>query len=432
MTTGRNPQVDRNVDWVQDEDNNVVGFMQNERQRVDILTARNGTLDDASRAALASSGLNLGASASVLNLKASNSRITSSALASSGYQTAIVQVVGDSFPQGRGSMGNGDVGARAQAWPIQMASVLTQAGCIVKADSFCGWGSVSPSTIDGFVAFDPRFSYTGTVTKYSGIAGLGYEMFQLAAGATLTFTPGFTFDRFDLFYAGKASGATSTFTVSDGVGVKATVDCNVGAAAIQTTSVTLAANTTAVTFTGGVAASTLSFGIARTAAAPVVNLINCGQAGKPVQQWAPSAASAPYGTQASLDLLDTGLNVVTIIDGWYNDLKTPRTLAQFQSDFRALCAWAKSKGDVWYVNYAKLTPAQVDEATFQLWSQAAIGIVINEYDGIVVDMSKVLSDNAAIYAQGLMNADLLHLKKGGHSIVARTVANAMLSSLSLG
>lgn len=56
MTTGRNPQVDSNVDWVQDEDNNVIGFMQNERQRVDILTARNGSLDDASRAALVASG----------------------------------------------------------------------------------------------------------------------------------------------------------------------------------------------------------------------------------------------------------------------------------------------------------------------------------------------------------------------------------------
>lgn len=31
MTTGRNPQIDRNIDWVQDEDNNVIGFMKNER-----------------------------------------------------------------------------------------------------------------------------------------------------------------------------------------------------------------------------------------------------------------------------------------------------------------------------------------------------------------------------------------------------------------
>ena len=60
------------------------------------------------------------------------------------------------------------------------------------------------------------------------------------------------------------------------------------------------------------------------------------------------------------ELHDTGLNSVTVIDGWYNDLKTPRTLAQLQADLRALCAWVKSKGDLLYVNHAKLNPSQVD------------------------------------------------------------------------
>jgi len=389
-------------------------------------------LDDASRAALASSGLNLGASASVLNLKASNTTITRNMLASSGVTRGILQFVGDSFIQGRGANGNGDVGARPKSWPVQAVSVLNTLGYTAQADSVCGWGSVSPSTIDGYIAYDPRVSYSGTVTKYSGIAGLGYEMFQLAAGATLTFTPGGTFDTVDVFYAAKAAGATSTFTVSDAGGVKATIDCNVGTAAIQKTTVTLAAGSTYVTFTGGAAASTISFFKTRTAANPVIEAINCGQSGKPVQQWAPTAGAAPYGTQASLDLVDSGLSAVTVIDGWYNDLKTPRTLTQLQTDLRALCAWAKTNGDLWYVNYAKLNPAQVDEATFTLWSQAAIDIVINEYDGVVVNMAKIIPDNAAAYTQGLINADLLHLQKGGHTLTARAFANAMTSCIALG
>lgn len=399
----------------------------------DVATKRGTTgqtvLDDASRVALSVSGAPLSAVGSVRNLKASNTTTTRNMFALSGVVRGILQFVGDSFPQGRGANGNGDVGARAKAWPTQVVSILNAQGISAQADSVCGWGSVSPSTIDGYVAYDPRVSYSGTVTKYSGIAGLGYEMFQLAAGATLTFTPGGTFDTVDVFYAAKASGATGTFTVSDAGGVKATIDCNVGTAAIQTQTVTLAAGSTYVTFTGGASASTISFFKTRTAANPVIEAINCGQAGKPVQQWAPSAASAPYGTQASLNLLDTGLNSVTVIDGWYNDLKTPRTLAQLQADLRALCAWAKSKGDIWYVNYAKLNPAQVDDATFSLWSQAAMDIVVNEYDGVVIDLSKLLPDNSAANAQGLMNADLLHLTKGGHTICARLVASALMQSM---
>jgi len=367
----------------------------------------------------------------VSNLKLSNTTTTRNMLASSGSTRGILQFVGDSFIQGRGANGNGDVGARPKSWPVQAVALINSLGFSAQADSVCGWGSVSPSTIDGYIAYDPRVTYSGTVTKYSGIAGLGYEMFQLAAGATLTFTPGGTFDTVDVFYAAKAAGATSTFTVSDAGGVKGTIDCNVGTAAIQTTTVTLAAGSTYVTFTGGAAASTIAFFKTRTAANPVIEAINCGQAGKPVQQWAPSAASAPYGTQASLNLLDTGLSAVTVIDGWYNDLKTPRTLAQLQTDLRALCAWAKTKGDLWYVNYAKLNPAQVDDATFALWSQAAKDIVTNEYDGVFIDMSKVLPDNAVALSQGLINSDLLHLQKGGHTLTARAFVNALTSTLAL-
>lgn len=368
---------------------------------------------------------------SVVNLKASNTVKTRNILASSGYRRGVLQFVGDSFIQGRGAAGSGDVGARSKAWPTQAVSILNSLGIPAQADSVCGWGSVSPSTIDGYVAYDPRVSYTGTVTKYAGIAGLGYEMFQLAAGATLTFTPGGTFDTVEVFYAAKASGATGTFTVSDAGGVKATVDCNVGTAAIQTTTVTLAPGSTYVTFTGGASASTIAFWKTRTASNPVIEAINCGQAGKPVQQWSPSAASAPYGTQASLNLLDGSLDVSTVVDGWYNDLKTPRTLTQLKGDLRSLCAWAKTKGDLWYVNYPKLNPAQVNEATFQLWSQAARDIVINEYDGVFVDISQIISDNASAFSQNLINADLLHLQKGGHTLVARAFVNALTATMSL-
>lgn len=60
MTTGRNPQVDRNVDWVQDEDNNVLGFMQDGRTQVNIMTARNGVLDDVSKSLLPGAGVAIG------------------------------------------------------------------------------------------------------------------------------------------------------------------------------------------------------------------------------------------------------------------------------------------------------------------------------------------------------------------------------------
>lgn len=365
------------------------------------------------------------------NLKASNTTTTRRVLASSGSARGIIQVVGDSYAQGRYSAGNTDVGARKFAWPTLLSALFTAYGCPSQADSVCGWGSVTPSTIGGYIAYDPRVTYSGTVTKYSGIAGLGYEMFQLAAGATLTFTPGGTFDTVDVFYAAKAAGATSTFTVSDAGGVKATIDCNVGTAAIQTTTVTLAAGSTYVTFTGGAAASTISFFKTRTASNPVIELINCGQAGKPMQQWAPTAASAPYGTQASLNLLDGSTPTVTIAEGWYNDLKQPRTLAQYSADLRAFCSWAKTNGDLWFVNYAKLNPAQVDEATFQLWSSTARDIVINEYDGVWIDVPSLLSDNAALFAQGLIASDLLHLQKGGHAIVAKAVADALFSTMAI-
>jgi len=49
-----------------------------------------------------------------------------------------------------------------------------------------------------------------------------------------------------------------------------------------------------------------------------------------------------------------------------------------------------------------------------------------------VNMAKVIPDNAAAYTQGLMNADLLHLQKGGHTLTARAVANAMASCIALG
>ena len=366
----------------------------------------------------------------VYNLKASNTTVSRNALASAGFTRSIIQCVGDSFVQGRYSAGNTDVGARKFSWPVLLAALLSGAGIPAQADSVCGWGSVTPSTIDGYVAYDPRVSYTGTVTKYSGIAGLGYEMFQLAAGATLTLTPGVTFDTIDVFYAAKASGATGVFTVSDAGGVKATIDCNVGTAAIQTQTVTLAANSTYVTFTA-TSTCTISFFVPRTASKPVIDVINCGQAGKPMQQWAPTAAAAPYGTQASLNLLDGSLPAITIFDGWYNDYKSGRTLAQFSADLRAFCTWAKTKGDIWFVNYAKLDPVQVDAATFKLWSETAMRIVIDEFDGVVVDIAKIIPDNATAVAQGIMASDKLHLQKGGHTLTARALVTALLSTLDL-
>lgn len=371
-----------------------------------------------------------GAAYSPENLKTTNTINTRKALASSGLSRSIIQGVGDSFIQGRYSAGNTDVGARKFSWFTLMIANLQSQGVSINGDSVCGWGSVTPSTIDGYVAYDPRVSYTGTVTKYSGIAGLGYEMFQLAASATLTFTPGGTFDTVEVYWAAGASGATGTFTVSDAGGVKATIDCSLNPGAVRTQVVTLAAGSTYVTFTAS-STCTIAFFKTRTSSIPQVEAINCGQAGKPMQQWAPTAASAPYGTQASLNLLDGSLPVVTIVEGWYNDLKTPRTLAQYSADLRAFCSWAKSKGDLWFVNYAKLDPSLVDESTFRTWANTAKSIVINEYDGVWIDASALLSDNTSIVSQGLMSSDKLHLQKGGHSIVAKAVSDALISAMAL-
>ena len=365
--------------------------------------------------------------AAALNWKESNTRTLRYMVQASGYERSILLVNGDSLFQARKAAGNGDIGARKFALAPQLAAALTANGYAAQADSVAGWLSPSPNSAAGYIAYDPRVAYSGTVISTPGYAGLGYQMWQIPAAGTVTFTPGGTFDTIDVFWP--ALAGAGTFTVSDGGGVKATIDSSATPGSIRSQTVTLAAGTTAVTFTSTSGNSNIAFWKVRTAAAPGIEVVMSGGAGLPVQQWAPTAVAAPYGTQASIDALTSGLKVCTIQDGWYNDFAASRTLAQYSADLRTVLAYEKTKGDVIFVNYGDLVSSNISQTNYDAWSSAARDIVINEFDLPWIDMSQIVKNNAQAVTAGILDTDTMHFRKPGHTMMRDAVMTQILAMI---
>jgi hypothetical protein len=370
--------------------------------------------------------------AALRNWKKSNTgRIVSlMGRAQSGFSRGRILLIGDSYTAGYAGAGNGFAGGRAQSFGSHLARAMAGRGMAASADWALGDGN--GGDIPTLVGYDPRLVFTGAslLTDFRGIGGSSWTFDT--AGDKVSFTPGGSFDtveilvmanntagvsgNFDVFFNGSG---TAAFTVAsnDLMGVKK-VTLTVPASGTAT-SVQLQRKTNA-TFIAGLGT--------RLAGKPGIEVINAGSTGSPLSIYAlPGTSNGDENTwntrNAATALLDSNALNVTIINGWYNDMDGGATIAATQTHLSNLITAAKAWGDVIFIGYAPLDPADTPLVTYNQW-QDAMYATATAADIPIIDPPAQLPVYATGISQG-MYGDPLHLNGSGHAVIGRAILQAL-------
>ena len=245
MTYGRNPQIDHDIDWVIDEDGNVLGYQRDLRSFAPIvsLSADTGLITNAAQRAAVGEAAGGAQSPYYISKLLSKTGRWATAL-NSGAAAPRVLICGDST-----GVGFGNSSTLTDWRPLGvsklLADALTSAGKPVQSyQNFFGSGYDVAAQI---YSVDSRLSITGSV-PITATKSLGGQQPLMTSGNAITFTPGGTFDTVDIYWYGY-SGAGS-FAVTSNLGSHGTINqSNATSIAGKTTS-SLGGNTTYISLTG--------------------------------------------------------------------------------------------------------------------------------------------------------------------------------------
>lgn len=398
------------------------------------LQQRNGTLDDASLAALQASGFNVGGLPSK-NWKKDNTKNIRAAMAGAASidNRSVFLVEGDSLNAGSGS--DNQAGANLlnnihkRRWTTLMASLLTKAGYQADADWY--GGTASAANAAAIAAMDPRMSFTNTGGSILvGYNAIGSRMIGAnGVGDAITFTPGRTFDRvMTLIGRGSALG-TSSLTCSSDATVRTLTHTN-GFNDLQlvTTSVTPGASSFTLSKATGNNWVAL-FGV-RDSSKPGIEVINTAISGIDLNYFnlTPDSSVNAFCPRVGVPALFADYsNKVVFLDGWFNDRNAGKTLDQMLAiQAQRIQAHKDAGSDVVWIGYPILNPGSIGTDTFNTWYDALQNQAIQMFDIPVIDMRVVMYSYAYGVSMGWY-ADSLHVRAAGQALIAKSVVDAMLS-----
>ena len=370
----------------------------------------------------------------LLNFKLSNT-VNMRAMRAGGVRGRFI-ALGDSFLQGYGSGGNGLVGTRPNGPMAKLAARLSSLGLPARNDYMQGWPSadtvvsnptlVTPANIS---LIDPRVTIVGSSIFSDFFALGGWPIAFTTAGDQITFTPGTQFDTIDLLYAVSpgqgnflvsvdggatlAGGTINDFNASNDI-AKSSVSCPLASS---------------VTLKKGSASSYIIGVSTRRAAVPDVQVICASITGTLLQQ----TATAPdaslfnnFNARKCLPVLaDSSARNVILINGWFNDQQSGRTLGQIQADLATVIAFCKAlpQTDVMFIDYTTADPALLAPATAATFRAGVLATCLAQ-DIPFLDLSKVLPNYADSVARGLMS-DAAHLSGAGQAYTAQLIQTAI-------
>lgn len=127
-----------------------------------------------------------------------------------------IAMIGDSTTAGLGSGSGGTQnlnGAKATAYPAQLAKLFNGAGLTANVNSM--WGNNALAAIAAPSPYDPSLSFAGSGVWSAGPTALGGAMFLNSTTTdALSYTPTTSTDSIDVYYV--QSTGFATFTVKDG------------------------------------------------------------------------------------------------------------------------------------------------------------------------------------------------------------------------
>ncbi|TCK36734.1 hypothetical protein B0G84_5747 [Paraburkholderia sp. BL8N3] len=366
------------------------------------------------------------------NFKKSNTQKLSTIIArgQSSHLRGRIVIIGDSYSAGYGA-GDGDNpnGGRAKCYSSKLASLMALEGINARAD----WtvGTAFTDTIAELIAYDPRLTFTGC-TILDDFNAIGGRMIQLGTATDrMTFTPGNTFDTVEILVASNnQAGVSGNFDVLlNGTSTIFTTIASNDLRGMKKATVSVPATTTAVSVRGKTN-STFIAGIGtRMSTNPGIEIINGAATGQKlfVQATPPTTtgdAETWNNRAASSALLDTNALNCTILNGWYNDKNgAGRTVAQMQADLTTLITFYKQFGDVIFLGYVPLNPADTSLVDFNTWQNAAFA-TCTAADIPYINPPAQSGDNATLMAQGMFGDAGLHFGSAGHALIARMLLGA--------
>lgn len=385
----------------------------------------------AASAAAAAAAMPLRNSAWV-NFKKSNTQRLSSIIArgQSSHLRGRITIIGDSYSAGYGAAdGDNPIGGRAKCFSTKLAALLALKGINARAD----WtvGDAFTGDIPTLIAYDPRLTFTNcsVLAEFDAIGG---HMIQLSATTDrMTFTPGNTFDTVEILVASNnQAGVSGNFDVLlNGTNTIFSTIASNDLLGMKKATVTVPNTTTSVSVRGKTNATFIAGIGTRMSTNPGIEIINGSATGQSihVQAMAPTTTGDDEtwnNRAASTVLLDTNALNCTIVEGWFNDLFLPGTVAQMQTDLATLITFYKQFGDVIFLGYVPLTPVDIAPADFATWQAAAYATCIAA-DIPYIDPPAQLGDNATLLAQGMFGDAGLHFGSAGHALIARMLLGAI-------
>jgi lysophospholipase L1-like esterase len=292
-----------------------------------------------------SRALNAGVHANLYNFTADKFRKWNKAKAKVALGTADAKIlcVGDSNTAGYGTTGSGRTSLNA--WPAVLArSIGTSAyeGMIVPQ-------------VNG-VILNNKVVFAGTWNAPAGSAGLGWASTASIKGywycaennATMTFTPGFTCDSFDVYYFATTTTGTATVQATGGsssnIVAGGTAFTTAPISKMTVTAGSLSdSNTLVITKTGTTAI--YIFGVeAFNSTARKIRVANAGMASTTCSNWSATGASTNATPAKSIQAYAPDL---TIIDLGTNDANVPQTpSATYITALQTVITAAQVSGDV--------------------------------------------------------------------------------------
>lgn len=326
-----------------------------------------------------------------------------------GIANAKLALVGDSTTAGY--PGVTATTNRPQAYPAQLATLLTAQG--IKAGSQSFWGN---NQLPGAVpANDSRVAMTGGWAASGAQVSIGGPMLTTTTAGTLSFTPTANCDTFDVYYVANNSvvainldGGTATNTGGGSFAItKATVTG------------TLAAHTLNLVWTSG---QPFIVGVdAYDSTSKQVSCWNWGRYGAVVSDW--GVAGNTWDPLTALGFFAPDLTVICLT---INDATAGTSLATYNTKMQAIIDKAKLSGDV-ALMVGVPSDTAINAAAVQADFQGRVKALGAVNSCPVVDLTERFVSFATSSALGFYG-DQKHPVAIGYADVARAVARLIMSA----
>lgn len=327
-----------------------------------------------------------------------------------GTRNVNMLFLGDSTFRGLNT--SAGTSAQIQAFPMQLAPLLTAAGYIASANNWLGRGAMVTSTSDN------RLSLTGWVATASG--SLAETILGVSSAGTVVYTPQTNCDTFRIIYP-LVTGAGRSFTANlNGGSTLATITNTAGAAAIGETTVSgsIGANALNLVWVSGQVFASQLICWDSTLGKQIL-ILNAGWSGAEMSAF--QTADLPFRAFPMINYLAPDL---AILGGPINEWEAGKTVAAYTDALRAVIAQAQLTGDVVLTTPVPSSTA-VATVAVQQGFVAAIWALSRELRLRVVPIFEAFGSYAAANAAGLMS-DTKHPSQAGYALMAQLTRSVIL------